>query len=489
METKRKNILFILPDQMRADFLGCYGAAFAKTPFLDDLASKGICYEHCISPSPICVPARASLLTGMNAIENGVINNDVWLRPDHEECGLKSWPKLLSQHGYDTIAVGKMHFYPWDEKEGFTHRVICEDKRHYLVQDDYDDYLKANGLHKYRGIACPGYQTNGGAYPNPHPKGMQPDDWISDRACDYLRAYKGEKPFAMMVGFLSPHDPYDPDKSYADLLSDADIPEALGETEDSKKFREWLIGAYKLPWCGMDYSDFTAEQKKIVRKCYAALIYHIDLCVGKILNTLKETGHSEDTVIIFSSDHGDFVGDYSLVGKCLAYEPSAHVPLLVYDPDNKTKGKRVSQLVSLTDIRATILHYAGFEETETDNSYLLPYCGGLENQEREIFCSTDTSIGVCYKHWKLARYNNGVVTLFNLLEDPTEQNNLAYDPKHVQLLKDMDSKLQIALFKSLKLANAEKSVNTTLNPRPGEYFNRQWKRPYPVDASKEFYGK
>jgi arylsulfatase A-like enzyme len=486
-DEKKKNILFILPDQMRADFLGCYGAEFAKTPTIDGLAENGILYQNCVSPSPICVPARASLLTGLNALENGVINNDVWLREDHEKCGMKGWPKILSQNGYDTIAVGKMHFYPWDAMEGFSKRIICEDKRHYLVEDDYADYLEFHGMCKYRGIDQKDYQSNGGAFMNPHPKGMQADDWISDRACDYLKSYRGEKPFAMMVGFVSPHDPYDPDKTYYDLFKDADIPDAIEETEESKSFRDWLVEAYKLPWCGMDYSNFTIEQKRMIRRCYAALNYHIDLCVKKILKTLKETGHSDDTVIIFSSDHGDFVGDYSLVGKCLAYEPSAHVPLIVKDPTDRKRSQIVTSPVSLTDVRATILNIAGIDRHETDSSITLPKCEEEADKERCIFSATDSNISLRYRSYKLSRYNNGQVHLFDLNEDPKELINRAHDESYKEILKMMDEKLQITLFKSLKNANSDKNVTTTLNPRPGEYFKRQWDRPYPVDNSDSFY--
>jgi len=130
------NILFLLPDQLRPDFLGCYGADFLKTPAIDGLAAKGTRWQTAISPSPICVPARASMLTGQHAHSTGILHNMCWLRPDRAQMGIRTWPEILAGAGYRTSAIGKMHFYPWDSSEGFQHRVIAEDKRHIHVRDD-----------------------------------------------------------------------------------------------------------------------------------------------------------------------------------------------------------------------------------------------------------------------------------------------------------------------------------------------------------------
>ncbi|GIS63930.1 MAG: hypothetical protein CM1200mP3_01780 [Chloroflexota bacterium] len=127
--TSHPNIVFLFPDQLRPDFLSCYGAEFIKTPNIDALAKEGVRYERAYSGSPVCVPARTALLTGMNAIRNGVTDNLHRIRSDYAEAGIKTWPQILSDTGYYTTGIGKMHFYPWDEHHGFQHRVICEDKR------------------------------------------------------------------------------------------------------------------------------------------------------------------------------------------------------------------------------------------------------------------------------------------------------------------------------------------------------------------------
>ena len=108
----RPNLVFIMPDQLRADCIGCYGADFIATPHIDALATQGVRYENCYSEHPVCVPARTALITGMNALKTGVLDNGAFLRPDYRACGLSTWPELLGRAGYVTTAIGKMHFYP-----------------------------------------------------------------------------------------------------------------------------------------------------------------------------------------------------------------------------------------------------------------------------------------------------------------------------------------------------------------------------------------
>ena len=157
------NIVFLLADQLRADFVGCYGARFIDTPHIDSIAAAGVRYERAYSASPLCVPARTSLLTGMNAARTGVTDNLHALRPDYREAGIRTWPELLAVAGYHTEAIGKMHFYPWDASHGFQHRVACEDKLWPLIRDDYARYLADHGLAKLRWSEYGGYLERRGA--------------------------------------------------------------------------------------------------------------------------------------------------------------------------------------------------------------------------------------------------------------------------------------------------------------------------------------
>ena len=142
----KPNILFLMPDQLRHDFLSCYGATFIDTPNIDRLAREGTLYRNAYSTSPVCVTARHNLLTGLNSIRAGVLNNGQFIRPDYESCGIGTWPALLSQNGYHTAGIGKMHFYPWDAMMGYDERVVCEDKRWLHIEDDYAKFLAEKGL-------------------------------------------------------------------------------------------------------------------------------------------------------------------------------------------------------------------------------------------------------------------------------------------------------------------------------------------------------
>ncbi len=183
----KPNIVLIMPDQLRPDFLGCYGANFIQTPNIDKLAQQGLQFNRALSPSPICIPARASLLTGHNALSTGILTNNYWLRPDHEDCGLLSFTNALLGKGYHTEGIGKMHFIPWDSEAGFSHRWIAEDKRHIHIQDDYADYLATQGLRKLAGTEEPNYRAGRMASVSPIPLEHQVDVWVGDRSVEFIK--------------------------------------------------------------------------------------------------------------------------------------------------------------------------------------------------------------------------------------------------------------------------------------------------------------
>ncbi len=200
---------------------------------------------------------RASLLTGRNAIANGVLGNDQWLRPDREAAGVQTWPQRLVAAGYATAAIGKMHFYPWDISEGSSARVIAEDKRHIRIQDDYYHYLQRHGHAKRHGSEHDGYFEHKGAIASKIPAEHQVDVWVADEASRFIEGYRDDRPFALMVAFPGPHDPYDPPPELAGLFDPAAMPPSIPATADSAAFGESFIAAYLRPWNGVDYTAFT----------------------------------------------------------------------------------------------------------------------------------------------------------------------------------------------------------------------------------------
>lgn len=453
----RPNILFLMPDQLRADFLGCYGAGFARTPHLDALAARSTLFGRCIAPTPICVPSRASLLTGQSSVESGIMSNDVWLRPDRRACGIDSWPELLGEAGYDTYAVGKMHFTPWDAGEGFRTRVIAEDKRHTHIPDDYAGFLDGIGTRKRHGREMAGYVENGGACVSPLAPGDHVDSWCADRAAELLGAHDPARPFAMMVGFPSPHCPYDPPAGMAALFDPADMPPPAPATPESEALRPWLIGNMKKPWADIDYTAFTPAQVARVRAHYAALVHMLDNAVGRLLQALDESGMAEDTLIVFTSDHGDFVGDYGLVCKNYFMDGSIRVPMILHVPGQGPS--RRNDTVALPDLYPTLLEAAGIAPRDG-----LAYRSLLQPppDSPRLICGV-THRGMMAEHGglKLARYVDGPVTLHDMGADPLEQENLAGRPEMAERQAELELGLtRFVVGQSLK-AHAEKRAMVT----------------------------
>jgi len=479
--SQKPNILFIMADQLRADFLSGYGASFIDTPRIDSLARRGVLYQRAYSSSPICVPARASLLTGLSAIENGVTSNGQWLRPDLAACGIRTWPEMLEAQGYYPAAIGKMHFYPWDLRMGFQHRVVCEDKRWLHIQDDYANLLAQHGLRKFHGNEHEGYYENKGAVVSRLPYELYWDHFVGEETCKFIRAYDRDQPFAVMVGFPGPHCPYDPTPEFLQDFDPADMPDAVPEVpDDAPAIRRNNIHGNRQPWNGVDITEFTEAQKKKVRAHYAALVKQIDHQVGQILAALRERNLLDSTIIIFSSDHGDYLGDHNLIGKGTFFESSIRVPLLVHLPWAES-ARTCADLVELGDITATMLHFSGGGIPGYMDSIPLPELDIPVQYPRERIIGMTSGGWMIYDgEWKLCKYATGEILLFNLKEDPTEQRNLMKDPGHAARYAELDARLTREIMRSLSASHQDKGLdpNNVLWSN-ADYGKEGWQRPYP----------
>lgn len=471
---RQPNIVFLLPDQLRPDFLGCYGADFLKTPNIDALAKYGTRWGTAISPSPICVPARASMLMGQHAHANGVIDNLSWVRPDRMMMGLKSWPEYLGEAGYTTSTIGKMHFYPWDISEGFQTRIIAEDKRHIHIEDDYDAALKQAGLRKVHAREQAGYGQHKGASINDHPDNLQVDRWVADQAVAYITDLPKDKPFALMVGFPGPHCPYDPPEQALAAIDPDALPEAVPATKESRSHHPSFVASYKRPWADLDYSDLTSGEVRRLRHHYAALVERLDSDVGQIVEALRQSGHLENTIIVFASDHGDYLGDFSLVGKTYFHEPSIKVPLIVSDYRTEPKSTATNQLASLLDLPATFLQMAGTDVPAHWHGYQLG-----DAPEDRIICGVTTHGFMARSHrWKLVRYKSGVEALFDLHSDPHEQSN--HLAEHPDVRSRLDAALTSALLEGMISGHGDKRVSEAQAEADHAFYRRGWKRTYPA---------
>ena len=474
--SRKQNILILFPDQLRADALSCNGCQAISTPHLDRLASEGVNYTGAISPTPLCIPARASVLTGRNSLETGVLNNESWLRPDHSLLGMPSWPELLNKKGYMTAAIGKMHFYPWDLSEGFQKRVIAEDKRHIHVQDDYQSYLQKHGLRKFHGNEHENYLENKGAVVSRIPMEHQVDTWVAEETIKFLSGLKEDKPFAVMTGFPGPHCPYDPPVEYLDLVDVSKISKPLKNSYPWMS--ENLFASCRLPWNGVEYSDAEEKDYLKIRHHYLAMVKQIDDGVGRILDYLDEKKLSDSTTVIFTADHGDFLGDHNMIGKHFFLNQAISVPMIIrgkgFEP-----GRINDSLLSLSDLFSTVLNIAGIEFEDSDDSSVL--CAE-KREDRMVFGSTDIGLFAAWKSWRMSRYFNGESYLFNIGKDPEESCNLIDSPDYSDIQKLMGRRLDSWLIKSNLKGHSDKLVFTGAGD-PGDSYNRRdWSRPYPYYA-------
>lgn len=475
----RPNLIFLMPDQLRADFLGCYGADFVQTPHIDRLAAEGVLYRNAYTPSPICVPARAVLLTGRNAIKNGVLTNNQFLRPDLGGCGIRTWPEILHASGYATAAIGKMHFYPWDIGMDFRRRVVVEDKRWLLIEDDYQECLKAHGFRKLHGDEHEGYHENKGAIVSRIPWEYSWDHFVGREACNYIRSYSDDRPFAMMVGFPGPHCPYDPAPEFLEGIDPEAMPGPVPEVpEDAPGLRQRNVAGNRLPWNGVDYTEFTPAQKKKIRAHYAALVRQIDHEVGAILDALRETGRLSNTAVIFASDHGDHLGDHNLIGKGDFYESSVRVPLVVRLPQGG-KGAVYDGLASIADITPTLLALAGCGAPGYMDAAPLPDLGVPTAPRERIFGLLASGCMAFDGEWKLVKYASGEHLLFNIREDPEEQQNCIDDPVCLDIHRRLDAELTSELLRSINEAHSDKVVAHIPLYDDAAFGQKGWKRTYP----------
>jgi choline-sulfatase len=431
-----RNLLFITTDQQRWDSLPCYGLDFMQTPALDRIAREGLVFERCIVSSPVCVPCRAAFMSGQYPSTTGVLGNGAWL-PE----SVPTWPERVGATGRRTVAIGKMHFDPWDARCGFDQRISAEDKRHVYLPDDHVTFLREHGLDRPHPASLPGYFESIGAPVTPREKRFHVDGFTGDQAAAWLRRY-GDEPFAAWVSFAGPHDPYDPPQEMASMYYDAPIPEPIGSADElahkPPAQRDRGKGSLGNSMFRIDPSQATAEHFRLWRAHYYANISLIDEGIGKMLTALEDAGTLDDTLIIFTSDHGDALGDHGMPFKGFFYDSMVHVPLLVRGP-GVPAGRRSSALVSTLDL--VPLFYSACDAEAP---------AGLQGENLSALLSDPDSsirdaaiseiggrIGVITDDYMYGHYADGSAELYDLRADPHEIDNLADDPGHTGVVSRM----------------------------------------------------
>ncbi|MHC4587629.1 MAG: choline-sulfatase, partial [Planctomycetota bacterium] len=347
---KRPNILFIQADQMAGPALPMYGNSVVKTPHLENLAEKGTTFKNAYCNNPICAPSRGSMLTGQLTSRIGAYDNAAEF-----PSSIPTFVHYLRDLGYKTCLSGKMHFVGPDQLHGFEERITTD-----IYPSDFawtPDWTKVDEPFSPSGISLRSVVEAGICKRSLQ---IDYDEEVEYQAIkkmfEYARApVCEEKPFFLAVSFAHPHNPYVARQEYWELYSDEDINMPSVSSIPYEKRDPWSQRFFRL--IRQDEQELTAERIRKARHGYYAAISYIDDKVGRLLNVLSECGFDDNTVVAFTSDHGDMMGERGMFYKFNPFEWSVRVPLIIRQPGAK-KGRVEEKGVSLVDLLPTFLNLA-----------------------------------------------------------------------------------------------------------------------------------
>lgn len=367
---ERPNILLLMTDQQRGDALGLAGHPALQTPYLDMLGATGVFFRRAYSACPICVAARRTLMTGQKPASHGVFANY------HTGLQGPTLPGELAKAGYQTHHVGKLHLWPFRARYGFQSMDWADSSfpRH---DNDYQRWLRDQGVTAPRAAVAHGADGNGWVVRPFHlDERFHFSNWCADRAIEFLERRDPTVPFFLKVSFHQPHQPCTPPRDYYERYMAMDLPEPF--------VGDWAR-VYNTPQRGLPVAAWRVflqpAQMKQYRAAYYGCINHIDDQIGRIFSVLPR-----DTIIVFTSDHGEMLGDHQWTRKRNAYEPSAHIPLLMRFPENLgVRGGQVcDRPVELMDVMPTLLDAAGVPVPESvDGRSVMPLVRGESSDWRE----------------------------------------------------------------------------------------------------------
>lgn len=455
MAAKRPNILLLMADQHRADILGCAGDPVVCTPNIDRLAEEGVRFERAYCQGPLCMPARASLLTERYVRDHGVFEND-----SQVDLGTPTFLTALREAGYHTSCIGKMHL--WVHGGGRTRhtRERAGELRTYGfdesietvgklanvgVRNAYSEYLEERGLYKtYREfVGARRYRTGTPVWnsdPIPLPEDAYIDAWHGRRVVDWLESRRDDRPFFQWVGFPGPHDPWDAPRTARQVYEGIDMPEpgtlTLPELPADGPFNLFLR-VFMRHGGTRGLTDAIIQE---VRRAYYADVSVIDRAVGNIMAALERTGRLDDTWVVYTSDHGEMMGEHRMLMKMVFYEPSVRVPLIVRPPAGRREDSRVvDDLVEQLDLCATFRELAGAPPVaDSESRSLLAAIEHGAPVGRSVIRSENYGFAMFRdpRH-KLVVYEDELLPgqLFDLAEDPREESNLIDDPDAAPVLE------------------------------------------------------
>ncbi|MBT3375448.1 MAG: sulfatase-like hydrolase/transferase [Lentisphaerae bacterium] len=436
----RPNLLVIMSDQHNPHIMGCTGDPLVRTPNLDRMATSGILFERNYCAGPLCVPSRMSFMAGQHPNDLRIWTNGGLLPSD-----TPTFAHALSLAGYDTMLCGRMHFVGPDQMHGFRRRLV----------GDVSGAMTGSGREMFENVwnraGC------GQGYASLLPDAVGPgwatypefDRHVTDRACDVLRQQgegNGDTPFAMVVGYLLPHNPYVcPRELFEEYMDQLE-----GQTIQQEQARDEHPALASLRRT-RGTANITPEMARRSKAAYLGLTTILDQNIGQILDALEENGLAENTIIAYTSDHGDQAGEHGLWWKDTFYDGSVKVPMIWSCPSQLAAGVRVPQVTSLLDIAPTLTDFAdapplpsargsslrSFLESGVappdwpDTAFAETYA--REQRPARMICSGD---------WKLNVYHGYEhPQFFNLRDDPGEDVDLGQNADYAAIREELLAKV------------------------------------------------
>ena len=433
MKTAR-NVLFLMADEHQAQALSCLGHPKVKTPNLDKLAARGTMFRNAYTPSPICVPARAAVATGRYPHQSRY-----WDNAHAYDGRFKSWGHILQTGVVSTTSIGKLHYRNAEDSTGFDRQILPIHIQNGIgqvwgsVRNPLPKTSKGGGMLGQIGPGVSKYN----AY----------DMQVADEAVEWLlSADRKESSWASFVSFVAPHFPLTAPQEYLDLYPAQEMPLPPVRPEDGRYENH--------PWVArmMDIENSDAElgseaRRKEAIAAYYALCSFVDAQIGKVLDALEQSGQADETLVIYTSDHGETLGMRGRWGKSVLYREATQVPLIVAGPGFEA-GKHVTTATSLMDILPTITEAFQLPpDPEWSGQSLRSLAQGPDDTQRIVFSeyhaanSPSGGFMVANAHWKYHEYVGYAPELFNLEADPLETRNLASDPEHAEKCAEMRAAL------------------------------------------------
>jgi len=458
---KRPNILFIMSDDHDAHAISCYGSKVNETPNIDRIAKEGMRFDHCFCTNSICAPSRAVILTGKYSHLNGLIDNSVKF-----DGSQQTGPKLLQQAGYETAIIGKWHLQ--SDPTGF----------------DYWNILPGQGIYYNPVLIEMGKRMKHQGYVT---------EILTEHALQWLKERKGDKPFYLMFHHKAPHREWEPAPKYLTLYDDKEIPEpatlfddysgrgraaheqdmTIAKTMNDKDVKltppTGLTPEQKAKWDAAyepkikAFKEANLQGKDLVRwkyqrymKDYLRCIASVDDSVGQVLDYLDQSGLAGNTIVIYASDQGFYLGEHGWFDKRFMYEESLQMPLVVRYPKEIKAGSVNRDIVMNLDFAETFLDYAGARvPDDMQGRSLRPLLQGqtppdwrksmyYHYYEYPAVHSVKRHYGIRTERYKLIHFYNDIDEweFYDLKSDPDEMHNVYNDPAYADTVKELTAELK-----------------------------------------------